>query len=312
LRAIDRVVRSAAAPGQVNVPDPAAIPAYARSPAYVVRRGERSCLAGSPAFVTMVGMKYLAEAARMDPSYAVGSADGAEGSFLIAGEDSGGVTTGYHLFDKDAIWAGLLILEMISVRKKSLLELWAELEDRLGSPWAYGRLDLDGPEESKQRLVEHFLSELPRTPDPRIAGLACEYIGGIPGDFAEIHLKGENGVEARLIVRASGTEPICRAYVESSSVVMLHEIERAVLDTMDELSADRVREASDPWELLEVLRVSHPMPRTIRSVRETIERLAGRWGRGVASELRERLEASLPTLDTRRRIAAEGWASAIA
>lgn len=312
LLAIDDVVRRCAAPGQVPSPDPGAVPAYARSPAFVVRHGRLSDLAGSPAFVTSVGMKYLAEAARMDSDYRLAPrAEGPSEPVLIVGEDNGGLTTGGHLYDKDGIWSDLLVLEMISVRRTSLLTLWSELESRLGTAWQYRRLDLDGMEEAKERLVNYFLAELPATPDPRIAGARCDFIGGLPGEMVEVRFSEAPGLRGRLIVRSSGTEPVCRIYTECTDPGKRREVESAVLEKLDELGAAMVLRATDPRLLVETLLVSSPLPRTIRQVRSSLARMEGKSGSGIRETVGNDLARRIPSLDTRRRASAERWVSVL-
>ncbi len=75
----------------------------------------------------MVGMKYLAEAMTMNRYYQVEDAHNIRESMILAGEESGGLTSKGHIPDKDGLWADMLVLEMISVYKKSLKEIWTEL-----------------------------------------------------------------------------------------------------------------------------------------------------------------------------------------
>ncbi len=50
-----------------------------------------------------------------------------ENDTILAGEDSGGLSTGCHIPEKDGIFANLLILEAVSSSNKPLYELKDEI-----------------------------------------------------------------------------------------------------------------------------------------------------------------------------------------
>ncbi len=305
-RLIDQVVEAYGRDGQVTRPRADALPAYARHPLYRATVGAREFVAGSPSYVVMVGMKNLAEAASMDADYRVVPAAPERTGFILAGEDSGGLTTGAHLFDKDAIWADLLVLDILAAYRGSVQEVWDGLQAELGTSWSYGRLDLDGTEATKQGLVDHYLLSLPAAHPAGLAGLEAEYVGGIPGDFAEVYLRG-HGVSARVIVRASGTEPLCRVYTESSSESHRQAIEREVLGNLDRLASGEISRAQDAFDLVELLLVTPVLPGTLRAAQGALAHLDAGSGGKASSALLQGLRSRLPSLETRKRLAAEGW-----
>ena len=64
-----------------------------------------------------------------------------EGKVLLGGEESGGLTIGAHIPEKDGILACLLITELVAVTGKTLGETMAEIKAAIGSVWT-GRTDL--------------------------------------------------------------------------------------------------------------------------------------------------------------------------
>ena len=50
-----------------------------------------------------------------------------EEQVLIAGEESGGISIGSHIPERDAIWAGLVIWQWLAESGKSLEELYGEV-----------------------------------------------------------------------------------------------------------------------------------------------------------------------------------------
>lgn len=285
-------------------PDQYAIPSYVIHPFYLLTHGSSKQIAGAPSYVTMVGMKYLAEAMMMNCNYQVESNLKIRESMIIAGEESGGLTTKGHIPDKDGLWADMILLEMISYHKKSLKEIWRELTNRTQTELYSARLDVDGTEEAKDKLVDFYLYNFSNT-GKQIGGMNCTYIGGIRYDFVELHL--ENGeIKGRLIVRASGTEPICRIYTECTLEVKRKEIETDVLRMFEDISLEEVKKAHNSWHLIDILLVTPPLSKIIRSTREKFKQFETQEN-NVTNTIYEKLENKIKRLDTRRRIMAETW-----
>jgi len=129
-----------------------------------------------------------------------------EGDVLVGGEESGGIAVKGHIPDRDGIYIGLLILEMMAHRQKSLSELVEELFDEFG-PHAYHRVDAHTTEDAKRSALNLLknsggLSE--------IAGAHVQSLESLDGFKHRMD-------EGWLLVRPSGTEPVLRIYSEAAS-----------------------------------------------------------------------------------------------
>jgi phosphomannomutase len=136
----------------------------------------------------------------------------AEEKILIGGEESGGLGTSLHIPERDGIFNGLLILEMMAARKKSLKELCDELDEEFG-PHRYRRIDAKVTEQQKKQIMQ-----------------ACAKRPLKIGRYNVLHIDDRDGYKftvdggAWLLVRASGTEPLIRFYSEASSMNKVNEL----------------------------------------------------------------------------------------
>jgi phosphomannomutase len=123
---------------------------------------------------------------------------------LIGGEESGGLGVKTHLPERDGIFLGLLLCEMMAVRGKPLGALVAELTDEFG-PHEFRRVDLHVTEKEKAALMRKYAGKVPS-------------IGGMPvtsrkdADGFKFFVAG-----GWILLRASGTEPLIRVYAEGDS-----------------------------------------------------------------------------------------------
>ncbi len=78
-----------------------------------------------------------------------------ERDILIGGEESGGLGVKIHIPERDGIFLGLLLCEVMAVRGKSLGALVQELIDELG-PHEFRRVDLHVTEKEKAALMKRF------------------------------------------------------------------------------------------------------------------------------------------------------------
>jgi len=135
----------------------------------------------------------------------------AEEKILIGGEESGGLGTSLHIPERDGVFNGLLMLEMMAVTKKSLKQLCDELDEEFG-PHRYRRNDVHVTEQQKKAI----LAACARKP---------EKIGRhtvVRHDMRDGYkFFVENGW---LLIRASGTEPLIRFYAEAESVGKVNEL----------------------------------------------------------------------------------------
>lgn len=147
---------------------------------------------GLPLEVTPIGFKYIAEKI-------------IEGDVLVGGEESGGIAVKGHIPERDGIYIGLVIAEMVVSSGKKLSELVQGLSDDYGSH-AYYRSDLHTLEEKKTAMMEYCKAgKLSEVAGQKV--VKREFLDGV-----KHHL--ENG--SWLMVRQSGTEPVLRIYAEAS------------------------------------------------------------------------------------------------
>ena len=143
--------------------------------------------------VTPIGFKYIAEEIR-------------NGDVLVGGEESGGIAVKGHLPERDGIYIGLLIIEMMVKSGKSLSELVRDLFEEFGMHATY-RNDIHTEDKKKRAMIRYCR-------DKKLTEIAG--IGVRDWDFTDgiKHLM-EDG--SWLLVRASGTEPVLRIYSEADS-----------------------------------------------------------------------------------------------
>ncbi len=129
-----------------------------------------------------------------------------EGDVLVGGEESGGIAVKGHIPDRDGIYIGLLILEMMAHRKKTLSQLVDGLFNEFG-PHAYHRIDVHTTQNAKRHALR-LLKESGGLSE--IAGIRVQSLESLDG--FKHHMDG-----GWLLVRPSGTEPVLRIYSEASS-----------------------------------------------------------------------------------------------
>ena len=148
---------------------------------------------GLPLKTTPIGFKYIADK--------MVTAD-----ILVGGEESGGIAAKGHIPERDGIYIGLLIAEMVVKRGKPLSALVQELYDEFGPHRTY-RSDIHITDEQKRNVLTRLddqggLSE--------ISGHAVDRVETLDG-FKHITDGGW------LLIRPSGTEPVLRVYSEAET-----------------------------------------------------------------------------------------------
>lgn len=158
---------------------------------------------------TAVGFKHVGEAMRMfNP--------------IIGGEDSGGLSILGHIPEKDGILADLLILEAIAAKNKSLVELQKELYDLVGAKFYNELVNL------KLENQEQIKIAIEKTKNTKNIG-EFEVSKTDFKDGVKLYLKDSSGNESSwILVRASGTEPLLRIYVESDSLENIEKLKAIV------------------------------------------------------------------------------------
>ncbi len=117
---------------------------------------------------------------------------------LLGGEESGGIGFKGYMPERDGALSGLLLLEMMAYKGKSILEIISLMEKRFGK-FVYMRRDLKVRLKKALPSLKHILGK-------RVSQMQTY-------DGTKYILEDESW----LIVRASGTEPIVRIYAESAT-----------------------------------------------------------------------------------------------
>jgi phosphomannomutase len=164
---------------------------------------------GLPVEVTKIGFKYICEVMERD-------------DVLLGGEESGGIAVKDHIPERDGIWNGLLICEQLITYEQTLQELIAEVYELVGK-FSYQREDLHLKEEQKLQIVENCKNGVYKD----FGGIKISKVEDLDG--YKYHLADEETV----MIRASGTEPVLRIYVEAANPervqVILDKVKGAVL-----------------------------------------------------------------------------------
>lgn len=162
---------------------------------------------GLPLETTPIGFKYIA------PKIVAGNV-------LVGGEESGGIAVQTHLPERDGLFIGLLIVEMMVKRGKKLSELVADLYATYGNH-AYDRVDVHLMPAQKSKIQSTLQAGGLR----EIAGHAVLHVDPMDGYK---HLFADRW----LLIRPSGTEPVLRIYAEAPT---LEEARALLEDAMGKL-----------------------------------------------------------------------------
>jgi len=158
-----------------------------------------------PLYKTPVGFKYLADLFLQK-------------KIIFGGEESACIAIKDHLPEKDGIYAGLLVAEMMAAIGKSLSELINDLFRKYGKRVQDQKSVLLTPENRKKVRI------LMKNPPSQFGGrkvLKVETIDGIKLDFID---------DDWILLRFSGTEPLIRCYGEASSKKELERIMKSGLE----------------------------------------------------------------------------------
>ncbi len=134
-----------------------------------------------------------------------------EEQVLIGGEESGGLATALHIPERDGIFNGMLLLEVMAKRGKTIRELCVELEEEFGNHRfmrrdvkvtpKYKQAVMDACKKSPKKLGKHEVERIDDT------------------DGYKFFVK-----DGWLLIRPSGTEPLLRFYAEARSLRMVNNL----------------------------------------------------------------------------------------
>lgn len=162
-----------------------------------------------PLIVTPIGFKYIAELM-------------VDQDVLTGGEESGGLAAKGHLPERDGIYIGLLIIEMMVRSGKSLSELVSDLFDDYG-PHYYHRKDLLTDDRKKHAMIAYCK-------DKRLTNVAGKSV--VKWDFKD-GIKHHIDDGSWVLVRPSGTEPVLRIYAESNDAGKAQDLVEEVASLTD-------------------------------------------------------------------------------
>jgi phosphoglucomutase len=307
-----------------NRPAEGALPGYVGQVAYKCQVGDIHTRALRYAFAVPVGIKYIEEIRRTDNAYNFlkNLPDNWRDTILIGGEESSGLTTRGHVLDKDGPWANILIMDMLAyygTREEkplhSLKEIWDELVSLPGlwesfgtstDPSSHaGRADVDAPLEAKEGFINYYLDLVQNTglQNPKIAGLTVDYLGGIRYELVEMQLVDEDGDDHHYLrMRASGTEPINRIYIESSRLETGQKMMKEVLKRLELITMDVLAQAHSPWHLVDMLTQTTMTTNTLALVKQLIEERA--WDK---QDILAKIQQMTQTLEKRNRKVISTW-----
>jgi phosphomannomutase len=144
---------------------------------------------GVKLYETPVGFKYISNLMETE-------------DIIAGGEEAGGMGVKNYIPERDGSVAGMLLLEMMVYRKKNILKILEETEDKFGK-YYYVRADF------------HLAKRL----EPKKEDLPAELLGK-----KVVEIKDYDGIKlicedmSWLMFRGSGTEPIMRTYAEAKSL----------------------------------------------------------------------------------------------
>jgi phosphoglucomutase len=161
-----------------------------------------------PIFIMPVGFKYIADLFLKN-------------KIIFGAEESACMAIKDHLPEKDGIFAGLLVVEMMAATGMSLTELAEDLFNKYGKRVGQQRnIPLNSARENK-------LSMLKKDPPTQLGQrkvLNSKNVDGIKLNFSE---------DDWLLLRPSGTEPLIRCYAEAGTQIDVENLMKYGVELMD-------------------------------------------------------------------------------
>jgi phosphomannomutase len=159
-------------------------------------------LLGVKVHETPVGFKYIGTLMESEP-------------IIVGGEESGGLSVKGHVPEKDGILACLLMAELVAAERQSLGRILKQLAKQTGNFYT-DRINVSIPPGKKEALLKKLGSGLSSIGPFRVQKL-------VTMDGFKFILPGDEWVA----LRASGTEPLIRCYVEARSASNLEKLRKS-------------------------------------------------------------------------------------
>lgn len=166
---------------------------------------------GVPLRETPVGFKHVGAVMRREP-------------VVLGGEESGGLSIAGHIPEKDGILAVMLAAQVWVGSGRPLLAVLEEIQRRVG-PLFSRRIDVPVPDGAGARRLERLAAN----PPERCGGRPVERVQTLDG----VKVILDDG--SWWLMRASGTEPLIRIYLEAPTAEQLDRLEqetRAILELL--------------------------------------------------------------------------------
>jgi alpha-D-glucose phosphate-specific phosphoglucomutase len=129
-----------------------------------------------------------------------------QGKIIFGGEESAGMTMKDHVPEKDGILACLMVAEMVSSERKSIKDMLKRLYKEVGTI-LNDRINLHITEANRSEVNARLSQPMHELGDVRVKGKKTT------ADGTKYMLEDDSWV----LMRASGTEPVVRIYVEAGS-----------------------------------------------------------------------------------------------
>lgn len=168
---------------------------------------------GLELYLVPVGFKYIADLMLAE-------------DILIGGEESGGTGIKNYIPERDGVLVGLLLVEIMATRKKTLGQLIDELMEELGQRFVFLRRDIELTQAHKDALLAN-LNELKPA---EIGGLKVASIETIDG----LKFHREDG--SWVMLRVSGTEAVVRVYAEATGEQAVAELVEEGVELIDQVA----------------------------------------------------------------------------
>ncbi len=139
-----------------------------------------------------------------------------QGKIIFGGEESAGMTIKDHVPEKDGILACLLVSEMVASERKSLKELLRRLYKDVGTI-LNDRINIRLTEANRKAVGDRLNQPVSELGGLRVKGKKTT------ADGTKYMLEDDSWV----LMRASGTEPVVRVYVEAESEEKIKELTEA-------------------------------------------------------------------------------------